>query len=43
MLVSNCRNPFKGALKVLVIGSLIFAATWLLPWALALGLYAFTR
>ena len=32
-----------GPLRILIIGSLIFAATWLLPWLLALGLYGLTR
>ena len=37
------RNPFRGCLKILIAGFLIWGAVWVLPWALALALYAFTR
>ena len=32
-----------GQLGILIAGLLLFAAVWVLPWLLALGLYGLTR
>ena len=43
IIFDDGRNPFRGTLKILIAGLLIWGAVWALPWALALALYAFTR